>query len=168
MLTPQEVSDRFEIQDLIARYTSAIDRRAWDDLDPLFTGDAELDYTATGGIAGTLPEHKAYNAEVLPSFQSTQHLMGLPVMSSTATGDARTICFNPMVVDDKHVFFVGLWYDDRLHRTGDGWRFAGGWSSCPTSTTSVADPPLPEQLGAHLRAWATASKPSLTHPAVWS
>ena len=29
-----------------------------------------------------------------------------------------------MVVDDKKVFFVGLWYADRLVRTADGWRFA--------------------------------------------
>lgn len=125
MLTPQQVSDRFEIQDLIARYTSALDRRAWDDLDPLFSADAYLDYTQTGGIAGTLPEHKAYNAQVLPSFQGTQHLMGLPVIVvSGDTATARTSCFNPMVVDDQHVFFVGLWYHDELVRTADGWRFA--------------------------------------------
>lgn len=131
MLTTQEMSDRFEIQDLIARYSSAIDRRAWDDLDPLFTEDAVLDYTGTGGIRGTLPEHKAYNAEVLTTFKGTQHHMGLPVVQ--VEGDAataRTICFNPMVVDDQHVFFVGLWYVDRLVRTADGWRFAERVEEC--------------------------------------
>lgn len=125
MLPLQEISDRFEIQDLIARYTSALDRRSWEEFDALFTADAYLDYTSTGGIAGSLAEHKAYNARVLPSFQGTQHLMGLPVVvvdGDTAT--ARTICFNPMVVDDEHVFFVGLWYHDDLVRTAAGWRFS--------------------------------------------
>lgn len=120
----QELSDRMEIQDLIARYSAAIDGRRWGDLDGLFTDDAFLDYTATGGIAGTLPEHQAYNAEVLVSFQGTQHLMGLPVIvvdGDTAT--ARTICFNPMVVSGERVFFVGLVYEDQLARTGAGWRF---------------------------------------------
>ncbi len=125
MLSLQEVSDRMEIADLITRYSSAIDRRAWDDLDPLFTADAVLDYTETGGIKGTLPEHKAYNAEVLPMFKGTQHLMALPVVEVDGdTATARTICFNPMVVDDQHVFFVGLWYVDRLVRGETGWRFA--------------------------------------------
>lgn len=125
MLSQQEMSDRIEIADLITRYSSAIDRRAWDDLDPLFTEDAVLDYTATGGMKGTLPEHKAYNAEILTSFKGTQHLMALPVVTVDGdTATARTICFNPMVVDGKHVFFVGLWYQDRLVRGDGGWRFA--------------------------------------------
>ncbi len=125
MLSQQEISDRMEIADLITRYSSAIDRRAWDDLDALFTEDAHLDYTATGGIAGSLPEHKAYNAEVLTNFKGTQHLMALPVVQVDGdTATSRTICFNPLVVDDKRVFFVGLWYVDRLQRTETGWRFA--------------------------------------------
>lgn len=131
MLTLQEVSDRMEIADLITRYSSAIDRRAWADLDPLFTEDAVLDYTSTGGIRGTLPEHKAYNAEVLTTFKGTQHLMALPVVEVEGdTATARTICFNPMVVDDKRVFFVGLWYHDRLLRTSTGWRFVERVEEC--------------------------------------
>lgn len=125
MLSQQEMSDRIEITDLLARYSSAIDRRAWTELDALFADDATLDYTATGGIAGTLPEHKAYNEQVLPRFQGTQHLMALPVVQVTGdTATARTPCFNPMVVNDQHVFFVGLWYYDQLVRTPTGWRFA--------------------------------------------
>ena len=125
MLSQQEMSDRFEIQDLLTRYSAAIDQRRWDDLDALFTADAVLDYTATGGIKGTLTEHKAYNAQVLTSFQGTQHLMAMPVVELAGdTARSRTICFNPMVVDDQHVFFVGLWYLDTLVRTAVSWRFA--------------------------------------------
>ncbi len=124
MLSHQELSDRFEVQDLIVRYSQLLDRQRWDEMDALFTDDCVLDYTATGAIRGSWAEHKAFNQSVLPSFQGTQHLMGLPsVVVDGDTATARTICFNPMVVNDKKVFFVGLWYDDELVRTPTGWRF---------------------------------------------
>ncbi|MEO6203839.1 MAG: nuclear transport factor 2 family protein, partial [Mycobacteriales bacterium] len=99
MLSLQEISDRMEISDLLARYSAAIDTLRWDDLDGLFTDDAVLDYTEMGGIRGTLDEQKAFLAEVMPSFGGYQHL------TATSTFDidgdvarVRTICFNPMVV----------------------------------------------------------------------
>jgi hypothetical protein len=124
MLTQQEISDRFEIQDLIVRYSQLLDQQRWDDMDALFTEDCVLDYTSTGAIKGSWPEHKAFDISVLTGFKGTQHLMGLPTIS--VFGDvavARTICFNPMVIDDKKVFFVGLWYDDKIVRTVEGWKF---------------------------------------------
>ena len=125
-LPPQEVADRVEILDLLARYSSVVDRGAWQEMDELFTPDAVLDFSATGGICGSVAEHQSFNARVLSGFASTQHVMGLPTV--TVDGDratSRSICFNPMVVDEQHVFFVGLWYDDVLVRTEDGWRFSG-------------------------------------------
>jgi hypothetical protein len=124
MLSHQELSDRFEIQDLIARYSQLLDLQDWDALDALFTEDCVLDYTATGAIKGSWPEHKAYDISILPSFKGTQHLMGLPIITVDGdTATSRTICFNPMVVDSKKVFFVGLWYNDSLVRTEAGWQF---------------------------------------------
>lgn len=135
MLPLQEISDRMEIADLLARYSAAIDSRAWDDLDRLFTGDAVIDYTEMGGIRGTLAEQKAFLASVMPGFAGFQHL------TATSTFDidgdvarVRTICFNPMVVtDEQQVLFCGLWYRDVLVRTADGWRIRErhedrGWS----------------------------------------
>jgi hypothetical protein len=123
-MTPQEVADRVEILDLLARYSTVVDRGAWDQMNALFTADAVLDFTATGGICGSAVEHQEFNAQVLTGFASTQHVMGLPTVTVHGdTATSRSICFNPMVVDDQHVFFVGLWYDDELVRTADGWRF---------------------------------------------
>ena len=59
----QEISDRMEIGDLIVDYAMAIDGSNWDALDDLFTPDAHIDYTATGGIAGSLAEIKAFLPE---------------------------------------------------------------------------------------------------------
>ncbi|MBM7369352.1 3-phenylpropionate/cinnamic acid dioxygenase small subunit [Gordonia hydrophobica] len=125
----QEMSDRLEIQDLLARYSHAIDERRWDALDAVFTPDAHIDYTAAGGIKGSFGEVKAWLAEVLPAFAVTQHLAATTRLDLHGdTADARTILFNPMVSHDEqggeHTLFVGLWYRDDLVRTSDGWRIA--------------------------------------------
>jgi hypothetical protein len=135
VLSLQEISDRMEIQDVLARYSDAIDSRRWDDLDALFTADAVLDYSEMGGIRGTLPEQKAFLDANLPAFPVSQHL------AATSTFDiqgdvarVRTICFNPMVVtDEKHVLFCGLWYRDVFARVDGSWRIRDrhqdrGWS----------------------------------------
>ena len=54
MMSLQEMSDRLEIQDLFARYSFAIDDRNWDALDSVFTPDAAIDYTETGGAKGNV------------------------------------------------------------------------------------------------------------------
>lgn len=50
-----EIPDRLAIRQLIVDYSSAIDQRRFDDLDPVFTPDAYIDYRATGGVDGFLP-----------------------------------------------------------------------------------------------------------------
>jgi hypothetical protein len=43
MLSLEEISDRFEIQQLLIDYSTAIDNRQFDDLDRVFTRDAYID-----------------------------------------------------------------------------------------------------------------------------
>lgn len=129
MLSLQQISDRLEIGELIVDYAMAIDSQDFDALDELFTPDAWIDYTATGGIAGGLAEIKVFLPEGLGHFISTQHLTGptkLVFDGDTATG--RTICHNPMTLPGPdgaaQTMTIGLWYVDRFVRTGLGWRFA--------------------------------------------
>jgi len=128
MLSQQEISDRFEIQNLLVDYCNAIDGRKWALLDSIFTHDAIIDYTEAGGAKGTLADIKAYLEKALKPFSSMQHMLGLPSIS--IDGDiatARTAVYNPMVIPQKgqpHVFFVGLWYCDELIRTDEGWRIS--------------------------------------------
>ena len=125
MLSLAEISDRLEIQQLLIDYSTAIDRRLFDDLDAVFTSDAYIDYRAMGGIDGRYPEVKAWLAEVLPNFPAYSHMLGnFDVRIDGDTATARTICFNPMVFneEEKQILFVGIWYVDELIRTAAGWR----------------------------------------------
>jgi len=128
-LSLEEISDRIEINDLLIRYTTAIDTKDWELLDSVYTPDAKIDYTASGGIKGDYPEVRAWLAKALSLFKMTQHLISnsaVRVDGDTAT--ARTMVFNPMGTDDGkgglNLFYVGAWYDDKLVRTSDGWRIA--------------------------------------------
>lgn len=125
MLSLAEISDRFEIQQLLTDYSTAIDQRRFDDLDRVFTADAYIDYRAMGGIDGRYPEVKAWLAQVLPNFPAYAHLLGnLSITFDGDTATSRVICFNPMVInaENKQILFCGMWYDDEFVRTEQGWR----------------------------------------------
>ena len=125
----QEISDRLEIHDLIARYSYALDRRDYDGLDELFTPDAVLDYTATGAIRGSLAEMKEFVAKAFTMFAGTQHLTTQTLIrfdDDGRTAHAKSACHNPMVFGGDlkpKMMIVGLWYVDTLVRTAGGWRF---------------------------------------------
>jgi len=131
MLSQQEISDRFEIQQLMIDYSTAIDQKRFDDLDHVFTADAYIDYRVTGGIDGHYPDVKAWLMEVLPNFPAYYHMLGNVDIriSYHPDGDratSRAICFNPMVfnAEEKQILFVGIWYVDEFVRTADGWRIS--------------------------------------------
>jgi 3-phenylpropionate/cinnamic acid dioxygenase small subunit len=123
-----EVADRLAIQDLIGRYAVLVDNGDFDALDPLFTTDAVIDFSTFNGPVGTLAEIKTFLGASLPFFTRTQHMMGLPLIDLDGdTAHARTSCNNPMISTKPDgtvsVWLIGLWYDDDLRRTEDGWRF---------------------------------------------
>ena len=130
----QEMSDRFEIQDLLNAYCNAIDRRNWDALDNIFTHDAVIDYTEAGGAKGDLPSIKKYLDKALKNFSGFQHMISTTELKLDGDkANARSILFNPMITEqDKapHVFFVGMWYRDELVRTDDGWRITSKYEEC--------------------------------------
>ena len=72
-LSTEELSDRIEINDLLTRYTSAIDGKDWALLDTCFLPDANVDYVSSGGIAGKYPEVRAWLEKALAIFPVTVH-----------------------------------------------------------------------------------------------
>jgi SnoaL-like domain len=127
MLSLEEISDRFEIQQLLIDYSTAIDKRRFDDLDRVFMPDAYIDYRAMGGIDGRFPEVKAWLAQVLPNFPAYAHMLGnFDVRIDGDAASSRTICFNPMVLggEKNQILYCGLWYEDEFIRTPEGWRMS--------------------------------------------
>jgi ketosteroid isomerase-like protein len=127
VLDVQLISDRLEIADLLTRYTRAIDTGDWDRLDEVFTPDAAIDYTATGGIAGELPEVKQWLSEVLPMFPRRHHVLGQAEVHVDGDSAAVTAYFlNPMVLPQEDgselLWEFGGYYRHALVRTADGWR----------------------------------------------
>ena len=131
MLSNQELSDRFEIQDLVFHYADLIDTRQLDRLvDEVFTEDAHIDYSAMGGSVGNVQETLEFlrgslTAELFPNTQHLNANVQVSLDGDQATG--RVMCFNPMnmqVGEETQVFFLGLWYIDEYRRTEQGWRIS--------------------------------------------
>ncbi len=148
MLSLQEISDRLEIEDLLARYSHAIDDRDWDLLDEVFTADALIDYSETGGEKGSVAQIKAWLPVAMERFPRYQHMVATKRLE--LEGDSarcRTILFNPMVhrAEDgsEQVFFIGLWYRDRLVRTEKGWRIAERYEEISYAHNVPPMPPVP-------------------------
>ena len=126
----QELSDRAEIADAITRYTLAVDEGDFDRLDTVFTPDAHIDYTESGGVADTFPVVKVWLAEALPGFSTHRiHMLGQIAFEFADGRDEAAVTayfHNPMRVADgrggERVVEVGGLYRHTFVRTGEGWR----------------------------------------------
>jgi SnoaL-like domain len=126
-LSLQEISDRFEIQELLVRYCYAVDDRDWDSYRKIFTPDAVIDDTVTGGVRSGVEEHIAYMKKALSKILISQHAISTTLIDIKGDdASVRTHCSCPMVVDlgngKTQVFFQGLWYRNKIVRTSDGWK----------------------------------------------
>lgn len=129
VLSMEEMSDRFEIQDLLVGYCYAVDNKDFDALDQFFTDDAVIDYSEMVGIKGSLPEIKAFLEASLGPIPMAQHAVSTTQYKFDGdTCETRTVCYNPMVVpgDDgePQTIFFGLWYIHQFRRTQQGWRIS--------------------------------------------
>ncbi|HYB99590.1 MAG TPA: nuclear transport factor 2 family protein [Candidatus Limnocylindrales bacterium] len=124
----RHIADRLEIQDVLVRYCNAIDTGNYAMLDEVFTPDGIADYTAAGGIRGTLAEIKEWLDKALAPFPVRQHLV--TNFQIEIDGDrASTHCylFNPLGFPQGgslEMLFCGGGYRDTFVRTGTGWRIA--------------------------------------------
>jgi hypothetical protein len=127
MLDQQTISDRIEIDDLITRYTRSVDTLDWERFDTVFTPDATIDYSASGGKKGTRDEVRDWLAETLPMFSNMQHYVAQKEVDLDGdTAEVRVYLMNPMQIaqpdGSKWHMDVGGYYLHKLVRTPDGWR----------------------------------------------
>ena len=124
-----EISDRLEIQDVLARYCQMIDRGDWAGFRALFTDDAQLDFTAFGGPKGDVETVVSFTKAALAQAAASHHMVSTVVID--LDGDRATVrsaAHVPIALalpeGGEHTFFSGLWYNDVFVRTAQGWRIA--------------------------------------------
>lgn len=137
----EELSDKLEIHELLARYCHSLDRKDWRSFRAIFTDDALIDFTAFGGPSGNVDDLEAFLVPILDSLAGSQHTVSTIMVD--LDGDrarARSAAIVPMTILNEEgvesTFISGLWYEDDLVRTVDGWRIGArkqvrGWASSP-------------------------------------
>lgn len=126
----QQISDRIEIDDLLARYARALDYRNFEELDSIFTADATFDAGGLGSPTGPAAIREMISGTI-GHLDATQHLVGKSLVEFSADGDeaeVRTYLISQHIRESvpgpvKHYFLGGEYYD-RVVRTTDGWRIA--------------------------------------------
>ena len=126
MLSLQEMSDRFEILDVIVGEASDLDRRNWDAYEGHFTLDAVIDYSSIGGPVGSPKEVRAALESMLAHFPFFQHFSCNPEFD--IRGDdavVRTMQLIPIGLQTDtgaRTAFSGILFRDTLKRTSAGWK----------------------------------------------
>lgn len=126
-MTLQEISDKLEINELLARYCHALDQKDWGAFQAVFLPDATLDFTAFGGPKGSPGELQDFFSPILNGLASTQHTVStvrIDLAADSAT--VRSAAIVPMTAKSpegkESTFVSGLWYEDTCQRTKEGWK----------------------------------------------
>jgi 3-phenylpropionate/cinnamic acid dioxygenase small subunit len=129
-LSLEQINDRIEIEELLARYARALDYRQFGDLEAIFTADAEFDAGGLGHPHGPAAIREMIEGTI-GHLDATQHLVGKSLIDFSADGDSaevRTYLISQHIRESapgpvKH-YFLGGEYADRVVRTPAGWRIA--------------------------------------------
>lgn len=128
MLSLEELSDRAEIQDLLVREASAMDRRAWAEWRACFTADAAIDYSQNDGAVGSPVEVGEWLSAVLGRFHSYQHLSSNTEIEldgdHARVRSMQYIAVKMEATGGERVVFSGIWFQDEVTRTDRGWRLS--------------------------------------------
>jgi hypothetical protein len=138
--TQTEIDDRFAIADLYDRQLAAAEAHDFELYDTTFTPDAQIDLRDFGQPVRAYPDYRAWLAQLLPMMTSAQRITGglrLQLQGDLATTRVPVACFVTMRTGDTSVLtHTGLFYNDELARTPDGWRIVSryeelAWSGAP-------------------------------------
>ena len=124
----QQISDRIEIEELLVRYSRALDHREFDTLETLFTPDATFDGGGLGCPTGATAIREMIEG-TLAGLDATQHLVGKSLIEIDGDeAEVRTYLISQHIREAtpgpvKH-YFLGGEYADRVVRTPEGWKIA--------------------------------------------
>jgi 3-phenylpropionate/cinnamic acid dioxygenase small subunit len=125
----RQIKDRLDIHDLLHRYAAMVDRRSWEQLPRVFSEDAQVDYTSTGGKKGPYREVMTWLDRALEPWPINLHFISnieLEIAGDRATGRCY---FNapmgrPSADGGQEIITNGGWYEDEFVRTSEGWRIS--------------------------------------------
>ena len=118
------ISDHMAVQRVLYDYAWACDNRDWSLLRSVFTDDARLYYSSTGGPAGGREEVVGWLEQSLSQVPVIQHVVSnfqIDVTGDRAAG--RAMFFTSARVpglDD--MLYTGGYYDLGFRREPEGWR----------------------------------------------
>jgi hypothetical protein len=123
----QALTDRLDIADLLAAYSTALDTKDWPALKSVFTPEASCDYGSLGSPSGVEAIIDLVSA-TLQSLDVTQHLIGnvtVRVSGDRATAAAYLIAQHQRAgTPGGDTYLMGSTYTDELVRTPEGWRIS--------------------------------------------
>ena len=124
MTDERSISDHIAVQRVLYDYAWACDNGDWSLLRSVFTDDARLDYSSTGGPAGGRDEVVAWLEQSLSQVPVIQHVIAnfqIDVARDRAAG--RAMFFTSARIpglDD--MLYTGGYYDLMFRRDADGWK----------------------------------------------
>jgi hypothetical protein len=128
MISATEAADHVDIAQCLQRYGQALDDRAWDVFDTVFTPDATLRYDIEGSLTSLrMAELKESSRKLFERFWWTQHMFSIPLIE-LAGSEARATCrLIATHVQRKLDGTSSRWvlygtYRDALVRGVSGWR----------------------------------------------
>ncbi len=121
-----ELNDRQAIADLYDRQLAAAEAWDLDAYDTTFTAGAEIDLRDFGVPIQRYPGYRNWLASLRPSMPHAQRISGglrLRLDGDVATSRVPVVCYVTMERDGvRSLTTTGLFYNDRLERTREGWR----------------------------------------------
>ncbi len=125
---PARQADVLAIRDLAIAYGFAVDDRDWGRWKSLFTSDARIDYSRSGGITGALEQVAAWLPDAMSVFTWSLHSILTHEIRFTGPGTAtgRVHLFNRNGIEwagTPELCDIGGVYLDGYQRVGDHWRF---------------------------------------------
>ena len=90
----------------------------------MFTEDAHIDYSSSGGSKGNLDETVSFLSKALDMFEMSQHLItNIELFHKDENAVHAVALFNnPMRLKGGDVWFVGGKYKHELLRSASGWK----------------------------------------------
>jgi hypothetical protein len=124
MAEERSIADELDVQRVLYEYAWACDNGDWNRLRSVFTADAHLDYSSTGGPVGQREEIVGWLQESLRQLTTIQHVVSnfqIDVDGDYAGGRAMflTSARIPGLAD---MLTTGGYYDLAFRRESDGWK----------------------------------------------